>query len=383
MTLMVRDEADVVGTMLAHHRAQGIDHVIVTDNASIDGTLDVLREFERDGFVTIWHDPEHRKQQWQVVTRMARYAATDLGADWVLNSDADEFWVPRGGGTVRDALGRIPGDVQVFRTPVVNLTGAPARSGSGLGRLVLRDERAPETLQASGIPFHPTPNAVHRGHPEVSISQGNHRADAPGWADADVRSELEVLHLPWRSWRQYEYKVRVSGEAYLANPTLAPSPRHHGMLDFRRLTEGWLEAAYVGKHPDPDEVRDGLADGSFVREDRLVRFTEDQPQRPGFVEDAVYNPQTLASLRAEGRRLRLVELRGDEQIERIQAYHDLAVSQRDEAERQVTRLTGTLDQLRRRALVRAAWRIDDGFRRGLGRVTHRLRQRGSSAARSR
>ena len=69
-TLMIRDEADIVGAMLTHQREQGVDHVIVTDNASVDGTVDLLRTFERQGFVTLWHDPEHRKQQYRVVTRM-------------------------------------------------------------------------------------------------------------------------------------------------------------------------------------------------------------------------------------------------------------------------------------------------------------------------
>lgn len=382
MTLMVRDEADIVGAMLTHHRDQGVDHVVVTDNASIDGTLDVLEFFEREGFVTLWHDPVHRKQQGQAVTRMARYAHTELGADWVINADADEFWVARDSGqTVRDVFERLPSELVVFHTPVVNLTGAPARAGSGLHRLTLRDQREPERLRDSGIPFHPTPNAVHRGHAAVVISQGNHRAAAPGWPDGRVLQELEVLHLPWRSWKQYEYKVRVSGEAYARNPELAPSPRHHGMLDYRRMNEGWLEAAYVAKHPSGDEAAAGLADGSFVREDRLGQLIGDTT--PGIEPDVVYESGTLEELRSEGRRIRRVEMRGEVEVSRIQAFHDLAVSQRDDAERRLETMTRTLEDLRSRALIRAAWRIDEGARRrlaSLARGIRRLRRRTSQGA---
>lgn len=374
MTLMVRDEADIVGAMLTHHREQGVDHVVVTDNASIDGTLDVLERFQREGFITLWHDPIHRKQQGEAVTRMARYAYTELGADWVINADADEFWVtPDGGASVREALERLPDDLPVFLVPVVNLSGAPAVIGSGLRRLDLRDQRDSDTLRASGIPFHPTPNAVHRGHSDVVVSQGNHRAEAPGWPAGQLREDLEVLHLPWRSWKQYEYKVRVSGEAYIRNPALAPSARHHGMLDFRRLTEGWLEAAYVAKHPSPDEVLTGLADGSYVREQRLNRLDGDDV--PGIVPDVDYSSEALDALRSEGRRIRGVELRGEAEVRRIQGFHDLAVSQRDDAERRVEAFRRALDDLRSRALVRAAWRIDEGFRRRINALARRLHKR--------
>src|SRR5437867_7726307 len=42
LTLLVRDEIDIVATMLDYHLAEGLAPIIVTDNGSVDGTLDVL-----------------------------------------------------------------------------------------------------------------------------------------------------------------------------------------------------------------------------------------------------------------------------------------------------------------------------------------------------
>ena len=43
MTLVVRDEVDIVEAWLAYHLARGVDLVIATDHRSIDGTTDILR----------------------------------------------------------------------------------------------------------------------------------------------------------------------------------------------------------------------------------------------------------------------------------------------------------------------------------------------------
>ena len=115
MTLMVRDEADIIERQIDFHRAAGVDFFIVSDHESRDGTSEILERYAEEG---ILHripvvSPAKRQAEW--VTRMARLAASDFGADWVINSDADEFWWPWGG-NLKEVLQRIPDRYGVLQT---------------------------------------------------------------------------------------------------------------------------------------------------------------------------------------------------------------------------------------------------------------------------
>ncbi|KQO62168.1 hypothetical protein ASF23_10080 [Curtobacterium sp. Leaf261] len=268
---MVRDEADIIVQWLDHHVAQGVDVMIITDNGSVDGTREVLEEFAASGRVEVdlRHDPEHRKQQSQTVTRMARDAATEHGADWVVNADADEFLIAKDRSlTLHDVFERLDPAIGAFVVPVVNMVGPMATHGAGIGRLVWRDERSPEALAAVGLIAQPSSNAVHVGTPDVTVVQGNHQVSVANGAPVPEELELEVLHFPWRSLDQYVQRVEATGRAYEANPDLTPSPNHHGMRDYRRLQLGLLPAYYSLRH-----VSDADAEhGGFRRDDALVEF---------------------------------------------------------------------------------------------------------------
>src|SRR5690242_4824967 len=96
MTLLVRDEEDIVAANLDYHLNRGVDFILVTDNRSVDTTPDILHRYAAD-VVRIINEPDDDYQQWRWVTRMARLAATEYGADWVFHCDADEFWWPESG----------------------------------------------------------------------------------------------------------------------------------------------------------------------------------------------------------------------------------------------------------------------------------------------
>ncbi len=288
-TMMVRDEIDIVAAMIEHHLDQGVDLLIVTDNASVDGTTEVLEQYAATGRVELHHDPLHLKQQAKVVTAMARRARTEHRADWVLNLDADEFLVPFDTSmTVRQALEGTSLHLNAFTTPVTNLVGPAGWSGSGLGRLLWRDVRTEEQLQTIGIHAQPTANAVHRGESDVVIAQGNHFVSLVSNGQPPPEVSMEVLHLPWRSWAQLERKVINAGRAYENNPELRPSPRHHGMKDYRRYQAGRLQEAYLARTPQRSELEAGEVDGSYVRDEWLVTHLRDLTER-ALLPDALHS----------------------------------------------------------------------------------------------
>lgn len=274
MTMMVRDEADIIAPMIDHHLRQGVDVIIVTDNGSVDGTTEILEGYAASGLVVLRHDPVHRKQQGVVVTQMARDAASVHGADWVLNADADEFWIPKDPAlTLRDVFAQLDKGMQSFLVEVVDMTGPPALAGTGLQRLLYRDLRSTEQMNAVGLHSHSTPDAVHIGDPNVTVVQGNHLVSLGSLGAPPPELALEVLHFPWRSWAQFSRKVDNSGRAYLNASGLTPSPNHHGMRDFHRLQDGTLYASYLFRHPTMENLADGIASGSYVEERRIADTT--------------------------------------------------------------------------------------------------------------
>src|SRR5207247_789786 len=104
---------------LEFHYAQGVDLVIVTDNNSVDRTPAILERYARQGRLRLLHETEDTYAQARWVTRMARLAAVEHEADWVINNDADEFWWPERG-DLKSTLQAVSRRYGVVRAPRAN-----------------------------------------------------------------------------------------------------------------------------------------------------------------------------------------------------------------------------------------------------------------------
>ena len=74
MTLLVRDEVDIVRDNIEFHLNHGVDFIVATDNGSVDGTREILADFERLGLAHILDEPVQDFSQWKWVTRRALLA---------------------------------------------------------------------------------------------------------------------------------------------------------------------------------------------------------------------------------------------------------------------------------------------------------------------
>jgi hypothetical protein len=261
MTILVRNEADVIAEQIAFHLDAGVDFIVATDHLSTDGTTELLEGFARDGVLHLIREESEPVQQGAWVTRMARIAAAEHGADWVLNADADEFWWPRGG-SLKAALRPIPQSVATVGALVRVFVPRPDDGRAFWERMTVR-LATPAAINDPATSYRPVRHVIHRGHPDVDVSQGGHTVRG---LDGERRNDLypiEVLHFPFRSRAQIESKRRNAPWERAGNVRA-------DLVRVRRAVSAGHRSSYYDEVViDDEEMRRGLAAGSLAEDTRV------------------------------------------------------------------------------------------------------------------
>ena len=127
---------------------------------------------------------------------MARLAATEYGADWVINSDADEFWWPRGA-SLSEVLAAVPpryGTVGAFLRVFCPRPG----DEDFAERMTVRFSALAPINDPASL-YKPIRKVMHRGHPEIELTRGNHALVDSPFAPLRGWFPIECFHFPLRS----------------------------------------------------------------------------------------------------------------------------------------------------------------------------------------
>jgi hypothetical protein len=319
MTLLTRDAADIIEANLKYHRAQGVDLFVVGDDGSVDGTVEILEHVGRDGLVKLEPISGSLQEVWSKGrTKLAR-VAYELGADWVIHNDQDEFWWSLTG-DLKETLAAVPDRFGLVVAPRTEFVARPGE-GSFAERLTVREAR-----------FLRPPKAAHRTDPRIVLdhphptrigvqkpkSAGKSKSDVftgrPGLRDfsadhsAKIDDELvfapsfpvRVLHFPVRDFAQYRHSIELAENAGL----LESKDREKLRTAYEA---GTLDEIYASLVLDDDAVARGIEEGSLVED---TDFRDYLAACPDPLEGGA-SPPGSRSWPEERRQRELVELQFD------------------------------------------------------------------------
>ena len=261
MTLRVRDEADVVDAQIAFHLNAGVDFIVAIDHRSEDGTTAILESYAHDGYLHLIRKAGDEMQEGEWATEMARLASSEYGAEWVISSDADEFWWPRGR-SLKDVLASVPERYGVVRALLRQFVPRPDDGVFFADRMTVRLSGSAPINDPTSL-FRPNVKTIHRGDPNVVLSAGAHEVLQPRMAPLRGWYPIEFLHFPIRSLEQCERKYEHLGAS------LGATRNAYYEEVQRARREARLAEFYETLVVDDEALERGQHDGSLVIDTRL------------------------------------------------------------------------------------------------------------------
>jgi Glycosyl transferase family 2 len=333
LTLLAKNEADVVDANIVYHLSAGVDFIVATDNDSTDGTTEILERHERDGVLHLIHEPSSDFRQGDWVTRMARLAAAK-GADWVINADADEFWWPRAG-NLPEALGRLPARYGIVHGVWRPFVPRPDDGEYFAERMIVRLS-SQAAINDPTNPFRPARKAMHRAHGEVRVRDGNHDVEGAPLVTLHGWYPFEVFHLPLRSREQAGRKYAGGAERglrFLSGEDRLRAGADPLVVDDAELERGLTEEVLVEDTRLRDALRT-LAGAARLPASPEFRREHLEFPRPTIVDDALFAVEASVVAHADNVRLRRYV---DDVERRLQNVESLMAVR---AERRLRRLLG-------------------------------------------
>jgi hypothetical protein len=245
MTVVPSGDASLLDAQIEYHLSAGIDHIVVgVFDPMSDTALARLGAFGPPGAVSV----ERLGTDQATARRTLRGLAVDRGADWVIESDGDEFWWPRGR-SLKEVLEPVPSRYTAVQALVRVFLPRPPREDRFEENLTVR----PSLLRAEARP-----------EPLTWALRPVHRVRGGKILDAQ-----DLRFVPLRAWYPIEvlrFPLRDAQQA----ATVRATPREaRSTVEAAFLGSGDGTRSYDELVVDDDRLRSGVQDGSLVIDTRL------------------------------------------------------------------------------------------------------------------
>ncbi len=263
MTLLVKNEEELLEKNLIFHKKMGVDAFIITDNNSSDSTPDIIEKYQEKGWIIdVINETATNYEQKEWVDRMIWRAKTIFNADWIINADADEFWYT--------PLGNLKNEMNNTRCNVLNCEL----------RSMYPDEEKPFWQWSKAVKTVMNPNeyelslyslferqnkkVAHRANGYMQISMGNHKVKMFPQCSCD--STIRIYHYNVRSRQRFLDKM-INGGKQLEQHKRRHGGRHWRYF-YRLYKEGLLNEEYdkvIGT-----KFYDKLYEDGYIYEDTAI-----------------------------------------------------------------------------------------------------------------
>lgn len=193
---VVKNEADIIESFVRHTSAW-VDHHLVFDHDSTDGTREILQAMQTEGLpLALFRDDAPGHLQQHRSNYLTRLAAHSHGADWVLPLDADEILVGPDRATLEQAL-LLAGSGSAASLPLLDYSSTSADDHSVLNPALRLQHCRPQPSPTRKI-FIPRPLALDA---DLVAGKGSHalyRGNIP-LSDQPLPESFHLAHLALRS----------------------------------------------------------------------------------------------------------------------------------------------------------------------------------------
>ncbi|MRJ06627.1 MAG: glycosyltransferase family 2 protein [Epsilonproteobacteria bacterium] len=205
MVILVKNEEDIIGENIQFHFHLGVDNFVIMDNNSDDKTKEIINSLKKRIPITLIEEKAPYAQS-KFMTQLNKIAQRKYNPDWIINSDADEFWVPQQGSSLKEVLNFKGGVLKVPRSNMILY--------QGLNRWKESEYRVAnqifyrENLEGGNIILGTIGRKVIvNPHGYIKTNSGNHSAEHIAFWRKREFSKIHIYHYPIRSYQQFERSI--------------------------------------------------------------------------------------------------------------------------------------------------------------------------------